>query len=665
MTSSKPAISRFLDAVADMGPAVALALTLPIELLALAPFRFGYWEAAEPIVVAFHGGGALCTVVLLVVWHRDKERFFDAAFHPYVLAPAALALWSFLVAPFAKFPLLAILGPPQSGEGGLWFANLAVLVACALLVATRERQWRVITVLAVVVGFVIGGVQLGSQIVGSDVFFWTPDYIAFFALALPFISLHHTTDRWRGLRLAAMVVAVFIIVVSQNRAAQLLFVVAAGLVAVGSLSTATSMIGQVLRARVTGICIATGFAIFPHLVNYSDTAQQMVKSLWARHLGAVVLDEAGRANPLTLYVGNGWGHTQEALLVHVNAAEQGIRSIKWDLLIGDWFHSHNWIIESIYSVGIPGLILAFVVFLVMPAFCDRRTIMLAAAYAACVSATTTTWFQLSSSLPFMALAMAAVSGGSFPPPALRRVVAPGAALVPVILAALVAVQAAAAIALLSFGLRTSAALTAYRNPPSAIAEYRFPADFRGAEFAFAKAVRERIVVLAEAELMADGPDIETHRAVVRGIFADLEERIESGESPFLIFAGISAFSQIMHFPALSWLRPDYESKTDLWAGWLAKFLRLAPRRTDAGILYFAWLLKKGQKDELARICREILKNHPDDPVALYHLGASIALDRRPETRSLALAYMRRGIENGVERFLSVKPELKNLVLQGK
>ena len=335
------------------------------------------------------------------------------------------------------------------------------------------------------------------------------------------------------------------------------------------------------------------------------------------------------------------------------------------MLVGDWFHSHNWIIESFYSAGVPGLVLAFAVFAALPAFCHRRTIVVAAVYASSLAVVTMVWFQLSSTIPFMALAMAAVAGGSATPVVLRRVRAPAAIVAPTVLVILMLAQSAAAAALLSFGLKVSATLAVYETPPSANADLHFPRDFRGAEFAFAKAVRERIVVLKEAKLKAGDPETESQRSVMRAIFEDLEARIDDRDSPFLVLAGIAAISDIMYDPALAWLKPDYVARTGLWGRWIATFLRQAPMRSDVAIAYFGWLLAEGRTDDVARIAGGILRDSPQDAVALYHLGAALIIDQDANKRNLALAYLRQGFDNGIERFMKIEPTLKAMILKAR
>ncbi len=665
MTSSKTPFMHGLDAAARIAPAAALGLSLPIIFLALEPFQFGFWQGAEPIVVAFHGCSALCAAALLIVCLRDRARFLDAVMHPYVLAPIVLAAWSALVAPFAAFPLLAILGPPQNGEGALWFANLGVMVACGLLAVREGRQWRVLAIAAVAVGSIVAIFKALDWESQAPLLFWVPDYVAFFGLALPFIAWPHTETTGRWLRIIAIIVAICVLIVSQNRAAQGILVIGAGLIIGASVGGIPTYVGRILRTRMTALFITLVFIVGPFLFIRSDLAIDWVRSLWARHLATIVMEEAQRADPWSLLIGNGWGHTQEALIVHVNTAKQNMFSIRWDLLVGDWFHSHNWIIESLYSAGLPGLFLSAAVFLVLPAFCDRRMSIQAAVYASCLAASTMVWFQLSSTIPFMALAMAAVAGGSPPPPFLRCRGNTVAAVLAGSFAILVAVQVLAAGTLLTYGLKVSAALSAHREPPALTADFHFPQDFRGAEFAFAKAVRERFWLLRESTTAPEKSARPVQRRIVAAIFEDLSERIERRPSPFLVLAGIAAFSDIMTDPALAWLKPDFQSRTALWGRWVKTFLRLAPRRTDIAIAYFSWLITENRYGEVETMTRAILDDDPEDAVALYHLGAALIVNAQGERRNLALAYLRRAFDHGIERSMQIEPSQKDAILRAR
>ena len=117
----------------------------------------------------------------------------------------------------------------------------------------------------------------------------------------------------------------------------------------------------------------------------------------------------------------------------------------------------------------------------------------------------------------------------------------------------------------------------------------------------------------------------------------------------------------MFNPTLEWLRPDYEGKTAQWGRWVEKFLRLAPGRTDVAIPYFSWLLGERQTAKLVRITGGILTRNPEDAAGLFYRGAALIVGGRPEDRSLALDYLRKGLDRGIERYMPVDSAFKEMI----
>lgn len=82
----------------------------------------------------------------------------------------------------------------------------------------------------------------------------------------------------------------------------------------------------------------------------------------------------------------------------------------------------------------------------------------------------------------------------------------------------------------------------------------YPLDFRKAEHGFALAVREHFVWLEKNKSQKPQTTVENQHKVVRSIIQDLNERIPKGNSPYLVLAGVSEFSDLVFNPNLKWLQ---------------------------------------------------------------------------------------------------------------
>ncbi len=650
---------------ANLAPAIALAAAFPIFFTTHDFFSFGVWGHAEPLVVAFYFTGALCAAALLVVWLIDRRRMILAASHPFVLIPLALAAWSAISALFAKFPMLAILGAPQSGQGALWYSTLSLYIACAIIASQCRWVWRFLILWAVMVAAAITVmVYLDQRLPDQDRhFIIVDDFLAYISIALPFACLRHTEGKWRLAPAAAITASIGIFYISGNEAAILFFIA-------GAVWICFAWIGgkipgaRLIKSPMTGAGLVFLIAMTPVLLLRFTDIGFSISSLKARHLVDVVMAEAQGFNIKSILLGNGWGLTQEALIIHLNSAGERLWDPAWDFLWRDYFHSHNWFLESLYALGIPGAALTLALFVGIVFFSAPRLRAFGTAFAIAWVGLNGTWFELSFSLPFTAIAMAALAT-DVKTTHISWFEGYGRPLIPVTISILLACQVIAGITLADFGLRVKEIKGIYAGITERKNEVHFPPDPRGIDYAFAitarseinRAVNKFVTSMDSLESWKDG-----ERKAFGWAFNDLENRIEKTDSPFLTLSGVSVMTQIMYGSYLSWLKPDYENRTALWREWIEKMLSQAPERTDTAIGYLAWMLANNQKQETISISNRILKHNPDDPVGLYYSGAAMIGDQDPKTRQLALRRMRAGLEKGIERYIPIDENLKKMIL---
>ncbi len=667
----RPNLSVFLDKFSSLAPVVALSSSLPIVFAAHSMFSFGVWRRAEPVIVAFHASSALCSIALLLVWWRDRSALNGVITHPFVLLPAALALWSAFTAPLADFPLLSLLGSPQTGEGALWYGNLALLIACALIVVREKAQWRFLIIWSVVIVSGVIAIKLMASARGTYELFWIGAYLAYISIALPFICLRHLEGYWRWLWLVILGASVSILIMAKSKAAIILFSFGVAFVGLGYLFKSVSRIGRYLRFRPVAITIVGLIAVLPLFVISLGTFNE-IPSLRSRFLVSKVMGEAQGTDWLSIIIGQGWGRTQDALVANLHVSGEQLWSSHWfwskhwDYLWGDYSHTHNWIVESMYSVGIPGFLLSLMFLLAIPYCSDGKQRTFATAMSAVYAGMNSLWFQVSFSLPFVALALAALGGDWKIQREYSKKVSNVCRVVPIFLTVCLLAQIAAASALFTFGIKTSEVIATYQNPKINIEKIHFPPDFRGAEHGFALAIRDHLAWLRKSSSTHSKLMVKHQEKVVRSIIKDLKGRIRIAKSPYIVLAGVAVFSDLVYDPKLKWLQFKLRSnELALWGHWVKKLLELAPGRTDTTIPYFSRLIFQGDVTTLINITQTILEKTPNDPVGLYFRGAAMIRAQQKDTQVKGLQYLKKGLEKGIERFMPVDPKLKKRILELK
>lgn len=626
-------------------PAVALAAALPLPFASLPVFALGYWDKAEPLVVGFHVAAAVAALAVIVELWRRGEPALARIVHPYVLIPLALGVWSVLIAPTREMPLLSLFGAPQSGFGGLWFLDFAVLCAAALLAAQHAAAWRWLGRVAIAVAVAVASVKAWDWVNlhhgGGHLLIYVPGYYGWLAVALPVAV--RGRERW-----AALAAAIAVAIVSANATA-------IGMLAIGTMIVVIGRRGPAWARCVTfsgdaGGVLVMVVAMAPLIALQSVPWLLEKESLRDRHLVHRMI-EAGlaAADPASQLLGHGWGRTQDAFQIWLNVSGERLWSPTWTFLSGDYFHSHSWLLEALYCAGVPGMVLVFAGFVIVPVFANDHCRPLALAFAVAIAGLDGLWFQLSLSLPFMAMAFAAVADRSH----LRlrwspRVVALG-------IGVLAAIQLVAAAALLSAGLemsRVRAGLDAV--PPRTVP---VSPDFRGSDLALAEVLRDHTVLFAQRA--RSGEPTPAMASALQALLNEVDRRAATTRTVLLLTGGMTAMAQIHVNDALPFAAA--EEQISMWRRWLDRLLVMAPERTDQAIPYFTAVLARDRFDEVAEISAAMLARDIRDPVGLYYQGLTRVQQPSPQAKADGLAMVRDAVTAGMDRFMPIDPKLKELL----
>ncbi|BAE49891.1 O-antigen ligase family protein [Paramagnetospirillum magneticum] len=636
-----------------LGPALALLLALPIALGSLPPFRFGYWDKAEPMVVwlnlcSFLGALALARCA----WVMPRATVPNL-FHPYVLAPLAVALWSLAAAPFDALPRLSLFGVPQSGLGALWFLDFAILIACGLMVRDCRVAWRLLCWAAAAITLVIAGLKVSDHFftsIESTLLLYVDAYYGWIGVTLPVLAWWWTRHRRDWPLTVTLAIAALACVYSSHSLTAWSILIGGTALVLASERLPVQPVRLFTRSPWgSAVLVAVGALLPPFALRAAKPLLNSPSLLDRLHLQEMVLADMARS-PSWL-MGQGWGRVQDAFHGNLNVTGENLWQPTWIFLSSDYFSSHNWLLDTVHAVGLPGAGLVLAGFLVLPLYAAPAArpaaTMLALAYAL-ISAV---WFHLCFSLPFFALAMAAVgrSAREVEISALQRRAAAWS------LMAVAALPMLGAGALAEYGLNIGAIHRGLTG--GAVFDRAWPVDPRGSDLEAAEVIRDAFADLAKDERRPNPAAIPGARAMM----ATLAARIPQSDTVQMITIGLGVQSYLHFSKELAWLAPDLPSSRDLWRPWLDRLLWLAPGRTDQAIGYLTDRAVAGDLLAVEQVVTAILKRNPSDPVGLYFRGLALILLRDPTVRPLAVDSFRASVAAGIERFMPLDPVVRQLI----
>lgn len=629
-------------------PAAALALALLLPLSSLSPFGFGYWEKAEPMVFWFHATGALASLAIIANLLYRPEATWAVLRHPFLVLPLSLALWSCLTAPFAALPMLSLLGAPQSSFGALWFIDLAALIGCAALVVDQRRLWSGLVTLAILVTLVVAGLKAWDWATNSVLLIAVAAYYGWIGLALIPASLPLWASR-AGRISGWIALAASIMVAIASKSITVGAAMGFGLMLVGAGTLVRRRLGRELLPRPTATALVACGALLPLPLLQFIPALRHIESLRDRFLLQRMIGASLADTPFAWLVGKGWGHTQNGFAAYLTASGESLWNSDWIFLRSDYFHSHNWITEVVHSVGVPGGLLYLAMFLAIPWCASPRSRLIATAFATAYAFNHSLWFQLSLSLPMVAMALAAL----MPPPFPRAI--PIHRFIPALTIGLLATaQLLAAAALLSSGLAIGAAQKDLAKDGSLLRQ--LPVDFRGSDLAIAEVLRDWMWGLT-----TQSSDTPPSGNSVAAILDFLTARIPHTKTVLLTVVANQVMTQGMVINQPPWLHPLVEARQNSWQGWTEQSLQLAPDRSDLAIGFMTSAAVQGQSSLTEAMTLNILRRNPDDPVGLYFSGLVAVLRPSPEEKARGVALLHRSVDQGLDRYMPIDPQIKALL----
>lgn len=624
--------------------AAALMLALPLSLGSLPAFSLGYWEKAESLQIWLHLSAALGCLGLIGGLLSGDQDTRAAASHPLVLITGALGAWALLCAPLVELPWLSVTGTVQSGYGALWFLDLAILTACAIRTRTSTPAWTALCWWAAGTTMVIAGLKFYDGWRGpGHLLVYVAAYYGWIGIALAATIEVKGTGRTRWLLPAASAIAaVAVVAASRSATAVILLAGGAAFVAIAWFGRRNARVAWLTNSNAAAATLIGLAAVLPYCLLRWVPALGAMESLRDRQLLQRMMHAAlSEQSPVAWLVGNGWGRTQDAFHAHLAVTGENLWRPTWIFLESDYFHSHNWLLETLYAAGIPGVVLALAGFLAIARFAAPGRRGVAIALAVALAAFSALWFQLAVSVPFIALALASVQSPAKP----RLVAIRPAALIVATLAALQVGWAA-----LHFDFARD--VTAFRAGRLAA----FPEDPRGSDLTASEVIRDDLH--AFSLLKAANPEA---RSRVLAMFDYLSRHAPNSVSSHFIVTAANSYTRIYGSGDLSWLAADLAEGKAMWGKAADRLLVIAPGRSDALIPYLSYHAVTGALGETARITEKLLSTSAREPVGLYFAGLLLVLEPSADAKRQGIEKLRASKAAGIERFMPLDKVVLELI----
>lgn len=672
-------------------PVFWLGLAGPLYTLPL--FKRGYWELAEPLVIASFAAAGLAAL-LLAIWHLAGGRSARPALQ-LALPAFLLGAWLFFSGPDG-FSLadwrLRLLGVAQSGYGALWFCALGLWLLLADLLHRNALAWRLALWAALLALAGMAGVLIADRVLQRSTVFNVLAYYGWPGLMLPAIALglpplRSAARRFQGGFLPilagrpempfALLLALLLLVLCKA-----ITLLAAGIIGlVLALALTLPMRWPVLKGLqqrpALHWLLLVSAALAPLILVSLPELTQYVQSLESRRLVWRMVWSMLNEQPLYWLVGQGAGTTPDMMMRQLAMAGHPLWDLDgWDLLTGDYFHVHNWLMQALRDGGLPavalmGWLLLRPVWLARP---ERRGAALGLGVAYLLGLGL--WFELIFVLPYLALAWLALVLPAAGEPVSTD--SPSASrlrfAMPAMLLLLAGCFGWSAHVLERFARQFDAQIgwmyepgEVRRSGPAQMAGPRLPPP------PYPEDPRRQDVVMADMMMGlnslfitrygADQPPAAHERHVQRLQWQVriIGDHLASARSPRFAFFASQMFSNVMLLPKLEILRPILLPHLPLWRQTIERGLQLAPKRPDIALEYLNWTIQNGRRDETLSVARLLRQRNPDDPIGLYFEGGALVLREDQASKQQGIALLRRALAAGVELYFPVDAAVKQSI----
>lgn len=631
----------------------------------------GIWYQSEPLFLALISIGGLNSLTLLLAAYLYPNYTKRNFYHPIVLIPLLLGLYSIFLIPFGYKALSQLLGSEQTGQGAVWFISLAVFTANARFLRkglSQDKHKRLMWLL------IAGCVFLSFLTVFSQgpwrMFFYN-DHIGFWALYLwPLVFL---LIKKKDLAfILALFVCFLVADISDNISAVLALiamVILCALLIYGETlrldQKKIARLGAVLSlGLILTICVFV-WAFDGNWVVYKNLSFKIASTMHSRHLLlSTVVD--GNLNELsTTLFGQGWGSFANMLMVNVPFDKTAVfysgnlldihgENWIWDSLLRFDFHSHNIFVETFGNVGVFGLLLILAYFYSLIRFAKPEYVYLAFPCALGLILLNSMWFQMPHTLGLMAITFGLLSGQTNCYKRLKKVHLKSLLILTVIIFSysIFSTYQLARAGHQQIVFNNETELVPAGSCVAGIDDHaRHGHHFAEVFKSYVQKLNEKIE--AEPETVTS-----SHWRRLEQLLCDADQRLEERRE---LISGVRALmargDYLYRYRDMTKQHPAlYRRMSEGWQKNLDLVMAIAPKRFDLAVPFYNWLLETGQEEELYRHAQKALNYPATKPIGLWFSG--IVLLNDPAEKDKAVEMLKQSLKLGIEKFFPVEDGLK-------
>tara|TARA_R110000868_G_scaffold235421_2_gene489366 strand:- start:16023 stop:18023 length:2001 start_codon:yes stop_codon:yes gene_type:complete len=381
-------------------------------------FNIGVVGETESVIIAFYVFSSFIALGILGILLLNKNNSIKQYLsHPLTVFFFCIALISFIFSFFTNLPIRSWFGSFTTGEGVFSYLSITMLIIAGLYIKPHKTIFKFAGIFALIATLFL----VFMQYYGDDIGLYRPypmfnSFLAFFGLFLMPILFSTLNPKRTITKIAIIVLSISIVFLAENRTAliALFFTV---LVFLFFLLLKYKKVRHI-RSYVTvlillsPICVwFTTFVVGEYV--YKNTNYPELASTYTRYnLHYSILEYNKDANIWGKLFGNGWGSFQDIKkreLPYYRVNLHNVHPLDRELLYDTHFHSHNNVLEALFSIGIIGAIFIWVLPAVVIWLCPGRHLLLAIWTSFFYSSLGAMWFQLPLTVPFMAFSFVCLS----------------------------------------------------------------------------------------------------------------------------------------------------------------------------------------------------------------------------------------------------------------
>ena len=686
-----------------------LVATMNIGLMALKPIRFGVWFQSDPIFFGLMLLSALAALMVWKLWRAGIDVFAAMRYRVMQMFTVFLA-WNFVTAALSEIPMRAWFGPPESGEGWLFYLSIWLYTLLVFTLLNHRLFTKALAIAAPASLALITALQIFPD-AENQIFKWA-DYLGFivifYFLSLPTL-FSAITHRWLKIGLIAVGAAclllsgnfsaIFLVgiftafgaihfAIRKRKSAKILLRVAIGCVVVLPIAWISiawnSTITNAFCERIIDTLswydetftptgnIKTVIDVYKNTMNPNSGDAFNNGSLGTRILMNRAAYDFIASDAESLLIGNGFGSYNDTLFRY--SVTDGVKLYQpnayanWYLVTGHAFHPHNAWIYMLVSGGFVGLLLWLAFTYGLLRHITAHTSIIVPGWLA-YQALSMVWFTVPIVTAFFALALATTMHSMAP----TRTVLPSRQWLPSLLLVIAAAYAIAATLHYRVATQTENQLVAIQTSlPNAdmhaIKDYGMGGMH---QWWVAVLLGDYLNMKANTNLPFKESDVAWFEAMQRFMHETSKETRKIARVDAYLL-GAANDSMLLYLPKSNLWLATAERTMREWPKIALRFGLAEPTRTDILAQYFEYLIRHFQQTQngdekraalniVSRLSRSILKRYPENAVANWYYGNALMANKATEAEGLK--HTIRAYRDGVVRKVPMPDSLKAFMEQ--